>query len=580
MTPKGVNLEERARAWITADPDPTTKKELEQLLAVDPKSADLKERFSGPLEFGTAGLRGLIGAGESRMNRAVIRRTTYGLGQYLLGAVENAKTRGVVIGFDGRRMSREFAEDTALVLAALGIRAHLFDGLGPTPLTAFALKELGAAAAVMVTASHNPPEYNGYKVYWENGAQIIPPTDGEIAKSIEKAPLGNEVPLLAMDEARKKELVVSVSPAVEEAYKTGILGVIPDGARTLRIVYTPMHGVGGRIFSEVIRRAGFTDVHVVTEQFTPDGAFPTVRFPNPEEKGAMDLSFALAKKVKADLVLANDPDADRLAVAVADGKGGYLQLTGNQVGVILGHSLLTDRVPPEKPLLVASIVSSPELGNIARALGARFETTLTGFKWLANRAMDLEKEGYHHVFGYEEALGYTPYDLVRDKDGISAALLAAHLAAELKAKGETLLTRLSDIATKYGFYASDQVNVTKTGTDGAAAIKAIMDRLRAATPKSIGGKSVTSIVDLERQAIPSDSGAAPAPATAATRSNVLIYEFEDGARIIARPSGTEPKIKFYFDVRVPVRTTIDAAATDARGVMESLKKDFVALAGT
>ncbi len=567
-----VTLEERAQAWLKSDPDETTRKELTQLL--DAKT-DLADRFAGPLEFGTAGLRGLLGAGESRMNRAVIRRTTLGLGNHLIAVVKDAKSRGVVIGYDGRRMSREFAEETAGVLAHLGIKSFLFETLGPTPLTAFALKALGAAAGVMVTASHNPPEYNGFKVYWENGAQIIPPVDVAIAEAIARAPAAIDIPVVVLADARKAGLVVNVPPAIEEAYKSGVLAMIPAGARNLRIVYTPMHGVGGRIFTEIMRRAGFSEVYSVKEQFTPDGSFPTVRFPNPEEKGAMDLAFALAKKVNADLVLANDPDADRLAVAVPDGAGGFQQLTGNQVGVLLGHSLLTDREVPAKPLLLASLVSSPELAGIAKKLGARFETTLTGFKWLANRAMDLQKEGYTHVFAYEEALGYTAYDLVRDKDGVSAALMVAHLAAELLAKKSSVLTRLGEIALQYGLYASDQVNVTKTGAEGPREIAAIMNRLREASPKSIGGKAVLLATDLDRGTTLDAQG--KIGKADAGKSNVLVYDLEDGARIIARPSGTEPKIKFYFDVRVAVSGSVPRAKEEAKALLERLKTDFVAL---
>ncbi len=388
-----------------------TQAELRALLdEVEVGKTDLADRFACALEFGTAGLRGVIGAGPNRMNRAVVLKTSWGLAEYLKANVPDAASRGVVIGYDGRRLSPELAEDTACVLAAAGIRALVFDDFAPTPLTAFAVKHLGAAAGVMVTASHNPPEYNGYKVYWGNAAQIIPPIDTRIASAIAGAPGARAVPRLALDEARKRGLVVSVPAAVERAYLDAVraLEVNPGGPRDIAIVYTPLHGVGDVLARRAFADAGFTNVTSVPEQQKPDGAFPTVAFPNPEEKGAMDLSFALARKLGAAVVLANDPDADRLAVAVPDAASasGYMQLTGNQVGVLLGHYLLTEKragskvaagvagssVAADKRVVLASIVSSPMLGTIAHALGVRYEETLTGFKWIANRAMELEKE--------------------------------------------------------------------------------------------------------------------------------------------------------------------------------------------
>ncbi|MBS2017879.1 MAG: phospho-sugar mutase, partial [Deltaproteobacteria bacterium] len=415
------DLLHRARAWAEQDPDPEARSEIDALVsAVDPSKTDLADRFAGRLEFGTAGLRGVVGAGPNRMNRAVVRQTTWGLAKFLLETGgKGAAERGVVIGFDGRRMSAELADDTAKALVAQGVKAYLFPGTVPTPLLAFAVSHLGCAAGVMVTASHNPPEYNGYKAYWGNGAQIIPPTDVGIASAIADAPPAKDVPLA-------KEGAIVLGHDVADTYLAAVrkLSLRADGDRSLSIVYTPLHGVGDELARRAFADAGFPNVVSVLEQQKPDAKFPTVEFPNPEEKGAMDLAFALARSKNADLVIANDPDADRLAVALPDARfpSGYQQLTGNQVGVLLGHYILTggfqgsspqkqpaslERAVGTDPLVIASIVSSPMLGVIAGELGAHYEEVLTGFKWIANRAMDLKKEkGWPFVFGYEEALGY------------------------------------------------------------------------------------------------------------------------------------------------------------------------------
>jgi phosphomannomutase len=435
----------------------------------------------------------------------------------------------------------------------------------------------------MVTASHNPPEYNGYKAYWGNGAQIVPPVDKGIAAAIDRAPVARDVPRMELAAARTKGLVVDLGEATERAYLDAILalGVPGAGDRTLSVVYTPMHGVGGKLAGRVFAEAGYARFAQVPEQAAPDGAFPTVAFPNPEEKGAMDLSFALAKKEKADLVLANDPDADRLAVAVplASSPSGYLQLTGNQVGVLLGHYLLTERpAPAKKALVIASIVSSPMLGAIAGKRGVRYEETLTGFKWIANRAMELEGEGCAFVFGYEEALGYSVGDVVRDKDGISAALIFAELAATLRTKGQTVLGALEAIYRQYGLFVSSQVSITKKGADGAAQIKAMMAKLRASPPSKVGTHDVFATSDFEAQTR-RDSAGLTTPLSL-PKSNVLSYELQGGSRIIARPSGTEPKIKFYFDVREEMRPGEPLADAEARAgsTMKALADAWTKLA--
>lgn len=598
-----TDLLDRARAWIAADPDSDTRDELSRIVDDAAQNddetrrtaalRDLSERFSGPLEFGTAGLRGIMGAGETRMNRAVIRRTTAGLAKYLEAeAAPEALARGVVIGYDGRRHSYEFAQETASVLAAAGIRSLLSPILSPTPYAAFAVDRLRAAAGVMITASHNPPEYNGYKAYWSNGAQIIPPHDKGIAAAIDTCPAAKDVPILDFTEAQNAGWVKFFPDGLLEEYLGEIdkLWVNPNTDAQLSIVYTPMHGVGEHCLRLAMTRAGFGSYEVVPEQAKPDGNFPTVAFPNPEEKGAMDLSFALAEKLRADLVLANDPDADRLAVAVPKPDGGYVQLTGNEVGTLLGHYLLT-HMPAclfnetsvkdaEKKVVIASIVSSPMLGSIARTLGVRYEETLTGFKWIANRAMELEKsDNLQFVFGYEEALGYTVGPLVRDKDGISAAVLFTEFAAFLKKNGKSVLEERESLSRRYGHYVSGQRAVTLPGADGMVQMKAAMDRLRAARPAQVGPLAVLAISDFQTRIRTFSDGRTEALNLPVT--NMIALDLEGGSRIIARPSGTEPKIKFYFDVREPMNADESMQAADARALarMDELKKAFSEIAG-
>ena len=568
-----TTLLERAEIWLAHDPEAGTRAELRALLeraktGDTVATQDLAERFVGPLEFGTAGLRGVIGAGESRMNVAVILRTTFGLGTYLLGDPEaNVKVRGIAIGYDGRRFSREFAEAAVGVLAAMGIPSQLSQGVCPTPVLAYAVTRLGSAAGIMVTASHNPPEYNGYKVYWGNGAQIIPPHDKGIAAAVDGAPQADLVPNVGFEQARKSGLLQDFPSDLEPAYLDAVqaLSINKGGARDAAIVYTALHGVGDRLVRETMKRAGFSNVHSVAQQAEPDGELPTVAFPNPEEKGALDLSYALAEQVSADLILASDPDVDRLAAAVrkANGDKPFTQLTGNQVGVLLGHYLLTEGAKGDNRVALASCVSSPQLGAIARALGVHYEETLTGYKWIANRAMELEKTaGKSFVFGYEEALGYTVGPLVRDKDGISAALLFAELWAGLRAKGQTVFDELERIARAYGCFVSSQLSVTMKGADGLKKIQEVMGHLRATPASAFGPAEVLALSDVKagtkRAADGSESKLVLPP------SDVLIYDLVGGSRIIARPSGTEPKLKIYFDVRETVVGDEAMSAAEAR----------------
>jgi len=579
-----ANIDDELRAtalsWRDDDPDEETRAELDALLEND-DAEGLADRFSADLEFGTAGLRGLLGAGPRRMNRRVVLRTTAGLVAWVKAKVDNAEARGIAIGYDGRHKSQRFAEDAAEVICGAGFKAYTFDQTVPTPVAAFAALDRNCAAAIMVTASHNPPAYNGYKVYWENGAQIIPPHDGGIADEIAKINNVTDLPRLGREEAIAKGLREILGEDLERRYLDGARALLlsPELPRDLTIVYTAMHGVGDRFARVALREAGFDRVFSVPEQAEPDGNFPTVAFPNPEEKGAMDLALALAKKENADLVLANDPDADRLAVAIRKEDGEYQMLTGNETGCLLAHYVLT-KGGGEGRMVLSSIVSSPWLRDIAEAHGAYFQHTLTGFKWIANEALRLEaEEGLIFAMGYEEAIGYTIGTHVRDKDGVSAAAVFADFAVWCKSQGRTVLDELEVAWRRYGMFLSSQVAVVLPGDEGAARIQEIMKGLASNPPKEIGGRGVLAFSNLETRKRILANG--DTEATVYPASNVLLFELEDGHRIMARPSGTEPKVKFYFDVRVEIGEGEDADAAAARGqeILEELTASFRSITG-
>lgn len=536
-----------AMNWLARDPDPRTREELQHL--IDKKMhAELEDRFTQRLEFGTAGLRGKVGCGPNRMNRLVIQETATGLGHYLIEHVANAAIRGVVVGYDGRLDSKQFAIDTASVLTALGIKVYLTANVAATPIVAFGIEHFNAAAAVVVTASHNPPEYNGFKVYWENGAQIIPPHDAGIADQIDVAST-KPIPLISLSDAEKQGNLVWLTEGYYQTYRAAI-NQSPyvrndiDSAHTT-VTYTAMHGVGAQMAEDLLHDGGFHKVFSVAEQREPDGHFPTVNFPNPEEKGAMDLVVNLAKSVDADIACANDPDADRFAVAVRTDdtvrtdEASYKMLTGDQVGVLFAHYLLSK--PHTKNQLVGnSIVSSTLLEKVANSHGATYFQTLTGFKWLANIGMQLEDEDNEFLFAYEEALGYTIGTQVRDKDGLSALVVFAQLVEELKSQGRTVWDLLAQISLEHGVHTNAQRSIALDPDSPS-----IGSKLRSAQPKTIGGVAVSVIEDLQsslRYIVGGDTETINLPT-----SDVLIYHLEDGSRIIVRPSGTEPKVKVYYE---------------------------------
>jgi phosphomannomutase len=523
---------------MTADPDDRDRAELAALLA-DPSpeaAAELADRFEGRLKFGTAGLRGAIGAGPNRMNTATVTAATAALARYLTEHDATAAQAGVVIGHDARHRSDEFSLQVARVLAGAGIRVQLLTGRMPTPFLAYAVRKLKAAAGVMITASHNPRSDNGYKLYLADGAQIVPPADSDIETAIgEVGPLA-DVPLAGAD----SPLISHPGDELTQAYLDVICAIAPAPASAawLRFVYTPLHGVAGQLALRAFAQAGLAEPDVVEAQLEPDPEFPTVNFPNPEEPGTLDLALAQARRSAADLVIANDPDGDRLAVAIPDpdASGGWRPLTGDQVGALLGAFLLgrlaadPDVSMPEQ-LVVSTIVSSTLLAKIAAAAGAQHVQTLTGFKWIA-RAADLRADS-KFAFGYEEALGYQVTAAVRDKDGISAALALLSLAAVARSVGESLTDAYDALEVTHGVHLTTQLNVHSTTTTE------VMARLRAAAPTELAGQPITAVIDYT-------GGSWELPS-----ADVLSYQLT-GARVVIRPSGTEPKIKAYLEVVQPV----------------------------
>ena len=562
------DVETSARAWMAAaaDADPETQAELAALLAAGTPAAaaELAERFAAPMEFGTAGLRGLIGAGPARMNQVTVMQAAAAVARQILEDVPDAAARGVVIGRDARRGSDLFARVTAEVITGHGVRVHWIAAPAPTPVAAFLGKHLGAAAVCIVTASHNPPESNGFKVYGPSASQIVPPQDTRIRAhrdQIAAAGRLDDVPRVSFTEAVQRGLVTHVTRkdlcAFEQAIDAQCLGPVPPPAQVIAVT-TALHGVGHVWVMDALTRRGHRRVYSVLSQAVPDGRFPTVRFPNPEEKGALDLAMTLAKQRGADLVLANDPDTDRLCVAVRSPRETRV-LSGNEVGLLLADWVLSEgprraAAWPKKPLVACSLVSTMMLEPLAEAHGATYGEVLTGFKWIWDLALEeaAKPDGATFVFGFEEALGYCVGPAVRDKDGIGAAEAVMELAAHEKAAGRTLFDRLDGIARRIGCSHTDQLTVVLPGLDGMARMARIMASWRQAPVTAIAGVAVVRSRDL----------AGPDAETAGLpRGDVLTWWLADGSRVIARPSGTEPKLKIYIEARAEV--AVEANPLDA-----------------
>ncbi|XCP85691.1 phospho-sugar mutase [Roseburia hominis] len=542
--------------WLE-DPyfDEATKAEL-RTIAGDEK--EIEERFYRNLEFGTGGLRGIIGAGTNRMNIYTVRKATQGLANFILK--ENAQEKGVAIAFDSRNMSPEFADEAALCLAANGIKAYIFPSLRPTPMLSFALRELGCTAGIVVTASHNPPEYNGYKVYWEDGAQITYPKDKEIIGEVNAITDYGQVKTMEKSKAEAAGLYQVIGSEIDDKYMEALIGlaihpeIIREEAENLKIVYTPLHGTGNLPVRRVLKELGFMNVYVVKEQELPDGNFPTVSYPNPEDKNAFTLALKLAQEVDADIVLATDPDADRLGVYAKDNQTGeYVNFTGNMSGMLILEYILSQRKAmgtlPENGAVVTTIVSGKMSREITKAYGMKLIETLTGFKYIGEQIKFFEQNHAHeYVFGYEESYGCLVGTHARDKDAVVAVMALCEVAAYCKHLGIILCDKMKELFETYGYYKEGLCTVTLKGQDGAKKIVSMMEQIRSDVPKSIGGLAVTQFRDYKEDVL-LDMTDGTRTATGLPNSNVLYFELEDAAWCCIRPSGTEPKIKFYIGVR-------------------------------
>ena len=536
--------------------DEETKKELE---AIKDDENEIKERFYKELEFGTAGLRGVIGAGINRMNIYTVRKTTQGLANYI--AAVNGQAKGVAIAHDSRRMSPEFAKEAALCLAANGVKAYIFDSLRPTPELSFAVRKLGCIAGINITASHNPPEYNGYKVYWEDGAQITPPHDTGIMDEVKKVTDFAAVKTMDEDSAKAAGLYQVIGQEVDDAYMEELksqvihMDAIKAMAKELKIVYSPLHGTGNIPARRVLKELGFENVYLVKEQELPDGEFPTVSYPNPEADEAFDLGLKLAKEVDADLVLATDPDADRLGVRVKDSKTGeYHTLTGNMSGCLLADYEIGQRKEmnkglPEDGAMVSTIVTTNMAGAIARHYGIRFIEVLTGFKYIGQQILGFETSGKGtYLFGFEESYGCLIGTHARDKDAIVATMALCEAAAYYKTKNMTLWDAMIAMYDKYGYYKDDIQSITLKGIEGLEKIQTILENLRKNPPSVIGDYQVTSARDYKADTV-INMETKEVKATGLPSSNVLYYDLTDDAWVCVRPSGTEPKIKLYYGIK-------------------------------
>ena len=561
--------------WL-ANPyfDEATKEELK---GISEDENEIKERFYMDLEFGTAGLRGIIGAGTNRMNIYVVRRATQGLANYI--AKVDKKAQGVAIAYDSRHMSPEFAEEAALCLAANGIKAYIFESLRPTPELSFAVRHLGCVAGINVTASHNPPEYNGYKVYWEDGAQITPPHDSGIMGEVKSISDWNTVKTMDKAEAEKADLFQVIGKEVDDAYMAELkkqvihMDAIEKEGKNLKIVYTPLHGTGNIPARRILKELGFENVYVVKEQELPDGDFPTVSYPNPEAAEAFELGLKLAKEVDADLVLATDPDADRLGVRVKDKNGEYHDLTGNMSGCLLANYELSQRKAvngslPEDGALIKTIVTTNLADAIAKGYGVNLIEVLTGFKFIGQQILGFENSGKgSYLFGFEESYGCLIGTYARDKDACVAVMMLCEVAAYYKQQGKTLWDAMVDMYEEYGYYKEGLATMTLKGIDGAKEIQTMMTNFRENPPKELGGFKVLAVRDYKAD-VRVDLVSGEKSATGLPSSNVLYYELENNAWCCVRPSGTEPKIKFYFGVK-------GTSLEDAAEKLEKLKNAMV-----
>ncbi len=548
-----------------------------ELKALEGNEGEIQDRFYRQLEFGTGGLRGVIGAGTNRMNIYTVRQATQGLANYIIH--ENGQDKGVAIAYDSRRMSPEFAKEAALCLNANGIKSYLFDSLRPTPELSFAVRRLGCIAGIVITASHNPREYNGYKVYWEDGAQITPPHDKNILAEVAKVTDFGMIKTMPETEAVGKGLFHIIDSSVDDAYMEELKkqsihpDIIGKVSKDIKIVYTPLHGTGNIPVRRVLKELGFEQVYIVKEQEEPDGAFPTVAYPNPEDSKAWELALKLAKEVDADIVLATDPDADRLGVYAKDLKTGeYVSFTGNMSGALIAEYILREKAAkgelPENPAIIETIVTTDMLKAIAKEYNAALIEVLTGFKFIGEQIKIFEQENsYHYVFGMEESYGCLAGTYARDKDACVAVMMLCEVAAYYKTQGKTLCDAMEEMYQKYGFYQEGLATVTMKGMDGAKQIENLMAEQRKNPPKELGGFQVLRVRDYKEDKV-TDMQTKQETKTGLPISNVIYYELENNAWCCVRPSGTEPKIKYYFGVK-------GDSAADAKEKLAKLKSDIM-----
>ena len=568
------NYLKKYNEWLTDDCfDKETKNELE---SIRNNENEIKDRFYKELEFGTAGLRGVIGAGTNRMNKYTVGRATQGLANFINKM--KISNPSVVISFDSRHMSKEFSEITALVLNANGIRVNLFDNLRPVPELSFAVRYLKATAGIMITASHNPPEYNGYKVYWSDGAQIIPPIDKGIIDEVLAIEDFSLIKTMDKDEAISQGLLNYIGSEVDDAFinalKSSCLNpeIIKKEANNVKIVYTPLHGAGNIPVQRILKELGFKNVYVVPEQEKPDGNFPTVSYPNPEDPKAFELALKLAKKVDADVVLATDPDSDRLGVFSKISNGEYVSYTGNMSALLICEYELSQKrdkgILPNNGAIVTTIVSSDLTKAIAQYYGTKVFETLTGFKWIGEKIREFEeKDSYKYLFGFEESYGCLIAPHARDKDGISAVMALCEATAYYKSKGLALWDQMIKIYEKYGYYKEGQISIVLKGADGAAEIKNKMSKMRANPPKELAGLDVLEVRDYQEHIVKKSNG--EIFKTDLPTSNVLYYELSNNSWCCVRPSGTEPKIKFYMGVK---GSTMQDAENQLAVLSEAMKR--------
>ncbi len=575
---------ERAKAYIAEEQDPHFKKEVEDLIASGDR-AELEDRFYRNLEFGTGGLRGIIGGGTNRMNTSGINKATQGLANYVMKTVPEKAKEGrlsAVIAYDSRRYSDVFAEATARIFAANGFKTYLFTSLRPTPELSFAVRTLGCDTGVVVTASHNPPQYNGYKAYWNDGAQVTEPHDVGI---IEEVNAVTAVKTVSREEALKNGSLILIDAEIDEKYWAMVKAqlfrpaLIREKAKEVRIVYTPLHGTGAMHVEKVLGDMGL-NIKTVPEQREPDGAFPTVAYPNPEEAAALKMALDLGKKEKADVVMETDPAADRFGAAVPAPDGSFVLISGNQMGALLTDYILHSRSElgkmPESPAMIRSIVTSTMCDRIAEAHGVHVEECLTGFKWIASIMASFEKTGaYRYVFGFEESYGYNVETEVRDKDGVSAAAMCAEMTLYWRSQGKSLLDRLQELYAEYGYFEDRAISKTFPGASGVSVMNGIMAKLRSEGLKTLGGQKVLKIRDV-------GEGTVYDPATPGKKerihlpsSNVLQFYLENGTIVSARPSGTEPKIKFYINCSVKTQdSSPDAAKQEAAALISRIETEI------